>query len=205
MTAFSVPVNLAFDNYTELTDAIADWMNRSDLSGSVQSMVALCEARLRRELQPLFGETTGSVAVVDGTGALPAGCDIIRHVAYDGAVIPCVSPYEGRLIAAGSTPTGYSIEGNSIYLWPSCDATVALTYQSKLVGLSEANPTNDMLSEHPDLYFYGSMLFAEGYVANDVRASLFKQLWDEAITETKRFLMRQIFGGPLVPRVQFVP
>jgi hypothetical protein len=49
------------------------------------------------------------------------------------------------------------------------------------------------------------MLFAEGYVANDSRAALFKGLWDETLASVQNYFTRQKFGGPLVPRVAFVP
>ena len=195
MTAFAIPSNLAFDNYADLIAAIADWMNRTDLSGSVQSMVGLCDARLRRELQPLMTETTGTVTVVDGVGTLPADCDIIRLVEYDGGRLQQVSPAFGRQYPEDDAPRGFSLEAGQLRMWPITNGTLTLVYQPKHLSLSEADPTNELLSEHPDLYFFGSMMFAEGYVANDGRASMFKSLFDEALAEVKRFLGRQRYVG----------
>ena len=55
MPVFDVPANYAFDTYDELAAAINDWLDRSDLTGTAQQMIALCEARLRRELVPCAG------------------------------------------------------------------------------------------------------------------------------------------------------
>jgi hypothetical protein len=49
------------------------------------------------------------------------------------------------------------------------------------------------------------MLYAEGYVANDQRAVRFGQLFQGALDSVKQYLTRQRYGGPLVPRVSFVP
>ncbi len=205
MPAFSVPANLAFDDYDDLTAAIQDWMDRSDLSGSVQAMIALAEARMRRELSPLFTETTASVAVSDGLGGLPSDYGTLIRVMYSDRVLPAYSPATGAYVATSSEPWAYSIEAGQIRLWPETDATVVLLYNPTIPALGADTPTNDLLSQHPDAYFYGSMLFAEGYVANDQRAATFKALWDECIAELKNYLVRQKFAGPLVPRVGFVP
>lgn len=195
MTTVSVAGNLAFDTYDELIEAINDWLDRSDLTGAAPQMIALCEARLRRELQPLMSETSASVVVTSGVGALPADCDIIRFVEYSGGELDQVKPSHGRQFPASeydeTSPRAYSLEKNQINVWPQTNCTVTVVYRPKLAALSSANSSNDLLVEHPDVYFYGSLLFANGYVANDSRAALFKGLWDEAIAECKRFLGRQ--------------
>lgn len=191
MTAFFVPENLAFDTYDELVSAINDWLDRSDLDGVAQQMIALCEARLRREVQPLFLETSDDVTITSGEGDLPTDCDVIRLVTYDGGELQQVAPAYGRKFPEDTYPRGFSLEAGKIKVWPICDCTVSVLYQPKLVSLSSDVQTNWLLGAHPDLYFYGSLLFAHGYVSNDERASTFKSLWDEAIFETKRFLSRQ--------------
>lgn len=191
MTAFFVPGNYAFDTYDELVAALNDWLDRSDLDGVAQQMVALCEARLRRELQPFMLETSEDVEVTDGEGDLPSDYDITRLVTYDGGELQQVSPAYGRKFPDGEAPRGFSLEAGKIKVWPTGDYTVTVLYHPKLVSLSSDVQTNWLLDNHPDLYFFGSMLFAEGYLANDERAQTFKNLWDEAIAEVKRFLGRQ--------------
>jgi hypothetical protein len=206
MTAFSVPDNLAFDSYGDLSSVIADWMNRNDLTGSVQSMIALAEARMRRELAPLFGEVSASVVTTGGLGALPSDYGTLIRVMYGTRTLHQLS-----VTAADSIPTSYSepyvytIEVGNIRTWPAGAFTLLVLYQPLLPQLSEGNPTTTLLSLHPDLYFYGSMMFAEGFVANDQRADLFKSLWDEALESAKAYFLRQKFAGPLAPRVDFVP
>lgn len=205
MPAFSVPANLAFDNYDELIAGLNDWLDRSDLTGAAPVMIALCEARLRRELAPFFNETTATIAVTAGAGAFPEDFGTITAVSYDGTGLPQVSAFAALDIPAGTTPQAYTVEASGIRVWPSGDYSVTMLYKPTLPQLTETTPTNTLLSAHPDLYFFGSMLFAEGYVANDNRAGTFKALWDEAIASAKVYLTRQGFGGPMIPRLGFVP
>ena len=205
MTAFSVPENLAFDNYSDLAAAIAEWMDRSDLTGSVQTMIALAESRMRRELAPLFAETSATVATVDGLAALPSDCGTLNRVIYGTRTLPNLSVTAATAVVTGSEPWAYTVEANQVRVWPSGDFTLSLLYQPTLPQLSESSPTNTLLSKHPDAYFFGAMVFAEGYVSNDNRAANFKALWDECLAEMKRYMTRQHFGGMLTPRVAFVP
>lgn len=206
MPAFSVPQNLAFDSYGDLVDAINDWMDRSDLKGSAQGMIALAESRMRRELAPHFSEVSASVTAASGIALLPSDYGTLNRVMYNGQTVPQHSPAGGTLVSTTySQPQGYTIEANTLRLWPAGKFTVTLLYQPVLPQLSEATPSNTLLDNHPDLYFFGAMMFANGYLANDERAATFAALWSGAIESAKSYFVRQKFGGPLVPRVAFLP
>lgn len=207
MPVFDVPANYAFDTYDELVAAINDWLDRSDLTGTAQQMIALCEARLRRELVPYFSQASASVVTdILGYGALPADYGTANRVIYGTATLPNISGAGGLTVSTSYTqPYAYSIEAGSLKVWPGVAATVTLLYQPLLPQLSVGTPSNSLLSAHPDLYFFGALMFANGYVANDVRAGLFKQLWDEAISEAKVYLTRQQFSGEMTPRVANIP
>ena len=90
-------------------------------------------------------------------------------------------------------------------LWPAGAYAITILYHPVLSFLTEANPTTDLLDNHPDLYFHGAMLYAHGYVKDDPRAAQFKALWDEALEEAKRYFTRQVFSTSLKPQVAFVP
>lgn len=206
MPAFSVPQNLAFDSYGDLVEAINDWMDRADLTGAAQGMIALAESRMRRELTPYFSEVSANVTSVDGVAALPSDFGTLNRVIYDGQALPQLSVSGATHVPTDySRPYAYTIEASGLRLWPNGDYTVTLLYQPELSQLSEATPSNTLLDKHPDLYFFGSLLFAHGYLADDSRAATFKALWDEALESAKAYFARQRFAGQLVPRVGFVP
>lgn len=205
MPAFNVPANLVFDSYSGLMSTIQDWLDRADLTGVVPQMIALCEARMRRRLDPYFDQLTATVAVTLGSGPLPADYSKAIRVSYDGQTLPHYGDTAVENVPPGAFPLAFSIEGNALRLWPAVTVTATVLYQPTLSALTASNSSNTMLQRHPDLYFYGAMLFAEGYVANDQRAGTFKALWDEALFEAERYFTAQKFAGPLVPRVAFIP
>jgi hypothetical protein len=76
-------------------------------------------------------------------------------------------------------------------VWPASDVTLTVIYQPRLPILTSANTVVPLLTTHPDLYLFGSLMFAEGYTMNDQRAANFEALWTGALEETKQFLGRQ--------------
>lgn len=205
MTIFSVPANLAFDSYGALISAIDDWMDRTDLTGVAPQMIALTEARLRRKLAPYYNETTAALTTTGGVVDLPTDCAKLVRIIYDHDTLPHYSSLNVSDMdydTSAVQPAAYTIEAGQIRLWPSCDVAISVLYQQTFPALSEDSPSNAILDLHPDVYLFGSLLFAEGYVANDSRASTFKGLFDEALDEVIAYLEGQRYTGPLSPRLR---
>ena len=58
---------MSITNYTELQAAIADWLNRSDLTNVIPDFIALVDARLNRDQ---LTKETKEATIQDGTGDL---------------------------------------------------------------------------------------------------------------------------------------
>lgn len=205
MPAFDVPANFAFDTYDELVAAINDWMDRGDLTGVAPQMIALAEDEISVEVEPLFEELVDIITVINGSGRLPEDVAHIRRVVSDGLILQNYGQRSARLLEADSTLKGYSIEGDSIYLWPVRDALVAVHYQPKLRRLSPDTPNSDLMNRFPSLYFYAAMTFAEGYVANDPRAAVFRNLFENMLEKVRKYYLRQRHPGPLAPLIRNMP
>lgn len=197
----------ALDTYTTLVAAINDWLDRSDLTGVAPDMIALAESRLRRDLVPYFTQTsTLLTTAATGLIALPTDFGTAVRVIYSKYTLPNIAAAGGVTIDTSlTTPAAYSIEQAKLRLWPAVAVDITLLYQPTLPALTSAAPTNTLLTRHPDLYFFGAMTFANGYVANDSRAASFNALWDRAIADAQRYFTRQQFGGEMTPRVNFIP
>lgn len=200
----------AIADYTALVAAIGDWLDRNDLSGNAPTMIALCEARLKREVIPLFAEATVSVTATGGLANLPADFGTLTRVVWNNGAstrktLKQIGLAQGTDIPDDNAPAAYTLEANKLRLWPAGDFLVDILYYQTLTPLSATNTSNTLLKNHPDLYLFGALMYAEGFVANDERAGMFKAMWDEALAEVRVFLTRQRFAGPLVPRMSFVP
>ena len=207
MTAFQIDANLAFDDYDALIAAINDWMDREDLTGVAPQMIALCEDEIRISIEPLFlGTSTGLTSDETGVAALPADAKQVKRVLYDNCTVPQRGPTAiDRMTTDTTRPHAYTIEQGAIRLWPAAAHTVQVLYQPLLQRLTNANPTNNLLDIFPSLYFYGSMVFASGYVADDARAVQHRALFDMMLGKVADYYRKQHQSGQPVARVAFVP
>lgn len=86
--------------------------------------------------------------------------------------------------AAGGVPVWYSVVGAEIEVLPAPDGAyeAELTYYRRLTPLSDANTSNWLLGNYPDVYFHGTLALAGPYV-NDPRTSAWAAMYDAALQE----------------------
>ena len=184
---------MAISTYAELQTAVANWLDRDDLTDRVPEFVALAEARMNRllRIRLMEGKYTASTAGGQRNYALPAGYLQMRNLQINTTPIkPCqyVTPeiYD-RLY--GSTTTGtpeiYTIIANEIQLGPipAGVQTIEMLFYKKITALSGSNTTEAMLTDNPDVYLYGALLEAEPFIMNDERVGLWAQGFQQAISD----------------------
>ena len=185
---------MAINNYATLQTAVANWLDRSDLTDRIPEFIALTESRFNRLLRIRSMETVStSISTSSGTReyALPTGyvqmkdfyltTDPITPLSY-------VTPEMMNRIWAGSTkgkPGVYTIIGENVRLGPNPDAvyTTSMLYYKPFDALSDSAVTNWVILNAPDVYLYGTLLEAEPFLMNDQRlglwATAFKQSLDD--------------------------
>ena len=184
---------MAISTYAELQTAVANWLDRADLTDRIPEFIALAEARMNRVLRIRLMEAkyTASSVAAQRNYALPAGYIQMRNLQINTTPIrPCqyVTPeiYD-RLY--GSTTTGtpeiYTIIANEIQLGPipAGVQTIEMLFYKKITALSGSNTTEAMLTDNPDVYLYGALLEAEPFIMNDERVGLWAQGFQQAISD----------------------
>ena len=184
---------MAISTYTELQTAVANWLDRDDLTARIPEFIALTEARFNRILRIRAMESEADQATVAGTRSysLPTDYRQMRTVHLTTSPITAMSYITPEImdrIWAGSTqgkPLSYTIKGNNIYVGPSPDAvyTIRFLYYKKVPALSSLAPTNSILTDAPDVYLYGCLLEAEPFLQNDARVQLWATAFQQAITD----------------------
>ena len=73
---------MALGTFTELKDAIADWLDRSDLTARIPDFITLAEARLNRDLRIRPMEVRSSMETTSGQRYfnLPGGYLQMRYM-----------------------------------------------------------------------------------------------------------------------------
>jgi len=197
------------DNYTELKAFIADFLARDDLTTQIPTFVSLAEQRMSRELQIALLEATAQIAVSANasTADLPTDLRSIREVAMidadnDRTVLEYVTPsqWNTRDQDANQTKTEfYTIVANQIKLiaTPSAAITLEITYNGGVAALSDAAPTNTMLTRHGDAYLHGSLKQAFDFLQDEQRSIYHDAQFTRCLAEIDRDSDKQRFGNDL--------
>ena len=179
---------MAISTYAELQTAVANWLDRDDLTDRIPEFIALAEAKMNRNLRiSLMENISTAISTVGGQRdySLPTGFNGMRefHLTTNPLTpLSYLTPEMMNRMWAGSTsgkPRAFTLfsDGGTrkIKLGPAPDVvyTTSMLYLKKIDNLSVANPTETMLTENPDIYLYGALLEAEPFLMNDGRV----QLW----------------------------
>jgi hypothetical protein len=179
-------------NYAQLQAAIGAWLGHGLFAASIPDFIALFEAAANRRLRVRQQETTATLTPISGAASLPADYLAWRRVTFAGSArveLDFVAPsWLQAAHAAGEAgvPAVFTIEGSSLMVRPVNDGALELIYYQKIPPLSDSVTTNWLLTSHPDLYLFGSLVEAEMFGVNDERMGLWKarrdEIFDEIIT-----------------------
>ena len=186
---------MALGTFTELKDAIADWLDRSDLTTRIPDFITLAEARLNRDLRIRPMEVRSSMETTSGQRYfnLPGGYLQMRNMQINTNPI---TPLEyitpemlDRLYGSDTSdkPRAYSLIGDEIQLAPipDSDYTIEMAFYEKFTPLGDGTSgtvTNNWLTLNaPDVLLYGSLLEAEPFIKNDERIALWLNAYNSAI------------------------
>lgn len=191
---------MAISNYTQLQQAVGDWMARADVLGNAADFISLAEARLNRELNPVEVDAalTGSVGSrsID-ISTLPMVEPIALFILLAGGEAQMLDRAAGTFTFSDSSgrPSIWSIDGSDIVFNRPCDQAYPfrLRYKQKF-ALSDQVPTNWLLMEHPDVYLAASVMWGGVFVQDGGYAASFKTLLDETIPSIRSAIAQKKRG-----------
>ncbi len=185
---------MALDTYTNLKTAVANWLNKSNLTARIPDFIGLAEADISRRLRvrDLEAQATGTLS--GATLALPTRFSKVKSftivVSGVNVVLEYMAPAQLReqyMATATDIPSGYTITNGAFQIAPVPDGNYAYTldFYQKLEPLSDSVATNWVLTNHPDLYLYGSLLQAEPFLKNDERMATWAALYEAGLQRVK--------------------
>ena len=184
---------MAINTYGTLQTAVANWLDRDDLTSRIPEFISLTEAIFNRALRIRAMETIVSDNTPSGSkeDSLPTGYLQMREIHLETSpIVPLsyITPEIMYRIRAGSVngrPNSYTIMGENILFGPTPDSAYAysMTYYKALDALSDAAPTNWAILNAPDMYLYGTLLQAEPFLMNDERVPLWERGFRQAISD----------------------
>ena len=159
---------MAVTTYSELQAAVADWLNRTDLTSAITDFISLAEAEFQRTIRHRKMITRSDATIDSEYSATPA--DWYQSVSLVLKTDP-VHPLEYvtneamNELKSSSSATGkpnyYTHVGTEIQVFPAPDGTGytgELVYYGKIDPLTDSNTSNWLLDIAPDIYLYGTLV-----------------------------------------------
>ncbi len=181
---------MAISNYSELKTAIASWLKRSDLTDNIPDFIAMAESRLNRMLSLRTAEIDVALTVTPGSRFAALPTDFVDAIALwidDGSGKDQLALTLPQTIYQGpdnSRPTQWCIDGANVRFDYPLDQAYATTLRyTQSFELSDTAPTNWLLTNHPDLYLYASLLESATFIMGDQRLPVWQDRYDRAYKE----------------------
>lgn len=183
---------MAITTYSELKSAVADFLNRDDLTSAIPNFIALAEATLNRRMRAPEMVTRATVTVDAEYENRPADwMETIRYQITTNpiTVLEFVTPEEAIIqktkFSTSGVPLFFSTVGTQFQHVPAPDTsyTGELMYYARIAGLSDSNTSNWLLTANPDIYLYATLIQSAPYLKEDERISVWAGIYDRLMAE----------------------
>jgi hypothetical protein len=203
---------MAITNYGELKSAVADFLNRSDLTSVIPTFIDFAEAEFNRSFR-IRQMIARAEAVIDSRfSAVPA--DFLE--AKDLAIVTGnpVTPLQfvtqqetaqlrNTTITSAGKPRYFSVVGDQFEFLPTPDTEYSLemTYYANITPLASDSDTNWLLTDYPDVYLYTSLMHSAPYLKDDERIGIWANLAKKAKEELVESDFSASYAGS-TPRIR---
>lgn len=185
---------MAITTYSELKTAVADWLNRSDLTSAIPNFIAMAEAQMNRQVRHRKMVTRATATLDTPYFAVPSDWkETIRFQLNTNPVTPLVFVTPEQLLedsqkySAANQPMFYTTVGQQFEVLPQPDGSyeAELLYYAKIPSLSDGAPTNWLLTESPDIYLYATLIQSSPYLKEDERTAIWTSLYEKLVEDMR--------------------
>lgn len=179
---------MAISTYAELKTAIANWLERTDLTANIPEFIALAQSKMYRGVMGPDGRTwiipplrvrdmvtSANIAVTSGVGAVPTGWLEFLRIWIDATdqpnlkYLPAQTFYDNagaHNTSAASDTLAYTIEGLTIRTAAPMTATLKSVHYAKFAAMSLDADADWVLTNAPHVYLSGALAEAWNYVGD---------------------------------------
>lgn len=197
---------MAISTYQQLQDAVAAWLERSDLTARIPDFIALAERRIFRVLRTPANERTvfkDRLAAEGDEWLLPEHFLQLKRLIINGQTLTRITDSEFYgLTAETGQPKYFYRYANRLKVWPAPaeDYRWVLNYWTDM-ELSDDYPSNTVLQVAPDAYLFGALLAAEVYLMNDARIPIWEAQFQDALEQVQDMAdQADIAGSPSISK-----
>jgi hypothetical protein len=180
---------MALTTYVGLQSAIADFLDRQDLTAAIPTFIALAEARISRDVSHWKQEKRVTTVFNEQYELVPN--DLIEALSLQhvgGGRIMTMAATEmqerrGDVNYVAAKPTSVRLTAGQFELFPSPDTdySVSLLYRARIPALADDNVSTWLLLDAPDVLLYGALGNAAPYLKDDGRLPVWAALYQSAV------------------------
>ena len=194
---------MAISTYAELQDAVTVWLNKPDVDQTVTTLISLAEADINRKLRHWKMQKRSVAEINSQYSAVPSDwLQTVRFYTTDGGTQPMdlisqADMIDRKALAANVSgrPQFYAVTGGQFEFYPVPDDTynAELVFFAEVPALSDANTSNWLLTDAPDVYLYGTLVHSAPFLGEDARLATWTALYKAALdglnatSETARY------------------
>lgn len=207
---------MALSTYGDLKTAVANWLERSDLTAVIPDFIALARSKAFRgdaaagveplRIQPMVSSAT--VTITAGVGSLPARWLeflSLRWTGQDGPQLRFVPAQSFWSYAAAyenvSTPQYYTVEGSSLRVQTTGNTTVSTVYYAAFSDLTADTDTDWILTNAPQVWLHGALAEAASYIGDDARQAKEATAFAGAVAALNRSDRRARHSGAVLQSI----
>ncbi len=184
---------MAISQYSELKTAVANWLNRSDLTSRIPEFISMAEDYCAQTLRIRAMESSSDLTINAQTVSLPTRYVETIRLYIDGDPVKkldYMTPldfWERWTSSRTGKPEAFTIEGENYVFGPAPDSTYTgkcLFYQ-RFAAMSADEDTNWILSNARGLLLYRSLVESAPFIGDDTRILTWAGLWDDLEEKVK--------------------
>lgn len=183
---------MSISNYTELKAAVTTWLSRGDIATQSADCISLAEAALNRELPAvetdvtLTGTLNSRIIDISAQSCVEPIALFVAETALDEVELtPLVDGTFPYRVSSGY-PRAWAIDGSNINF--DCPLDQAYPFRFRLrqrFALSDAAPTNWLLTNHPDLYLAASIVWGGVFIQDDPTMARWASILNSALPSVR--------------------
>lgn len=192
---------MALANLDDLKSAVTKWMARGDVAGSAEEFIALAEAGLNRELAPVETDValTGTIDSrsidISGTACVEALALFLERTGRTEKPLKRKAdgtfPYRDEL----GEPSIWTVDGDNIDFDCKLDQAYSFRFRTRQrFALSDSQPTNWLLTNHPDVYLAATLLWGGVFTRNSPFAATHVSVLDRALPSVRHAIAQRNRG-----------
>ena len=195
---------MALDTYSGLKTAIADYLDRDDLTSQIDDFIDLAEARHKDDIRIRDMQRRAQVSASTRYIPLPSGfleMQSLRLLTNPISLVTEVNFHEMNRVRLETTgkPQFFTVhEEIEFDRAPDSAYTAEMIYYASFTALSDSNTTNALLTRSPGAYLYGALVEAAPYLVDDERVPLWERMYQRAADGLSTADKRSRHGGQLL-------